>query len=237
MDMKQLKDFFADKKVSNILDTGTGTGDFITILKDVFPKAEITGIDPNTDSLHEAAKIYPELLFAEMSAEKLEFADNSFDLASISMALHHLPDIQKALKEIQRVVKPGGWIIVNELFSDNLSPAEEVHKMLHHFRSKIDRLTGVSHNETFKKEEIRDIVKASGIEIQFDFENSIEAISTAESNELEIRLEKMKLHLEKIKGRPEYDIFRPQVEEFRNAALKYGFQSPPRIVLVGKPAK
>src|SRR5690606_12062728 len=126
------------------------------------------------------------------NAEKLEFTDNSFDLASISMALHHLPDIQKALKEMQRVVKPRGWIIVNELFSDNLNQAEEVHKMLHHFRSKIDRLTGVSHNEIFKKDEIRAIVKASGIDIQFEFENHLEPVSLTESNELEERVEKMK---------------------------------------------
>ncbi len=234
--MIQLKDFFADKKVSTILDTGTGTGDFIEVLKEVFPKAELTGIDPNTDSLHEAAKIYPDLLFAEMGAENLNFDDNSFDLASISMALHHLPDIQKSLKEMQRVVKPGGWIIVNELFSDDLSPAEEVHKMMHHFRSKIDRLIGVSHNETFKKDEIRETIKAAGIKVLFDFENPVEPISLAESIELENRLDKMKLHLEKIKGRPEYDIFKPEIDEFRQAALKHGFQSPTRIVLVGKPA-
>ncbi len=235
--MKQLKDFFVNKKVSTILDTGTGTGDFIEVLKEVFNEARITGIDPNNESLQEAVKRFPEITFVEMSAEKLEFDDNSFDLVSISMALHHLPDIQKALNEIQRVVKPGGWIIVNELFSDNLNPAEEVHKMLHHFRSKIDRLTGINHNETFKKDEIREIVKASGIMVQFDFENPLEPISLAESNELDIRLEKMKLHLETIKARPEYDIFKPQIEEFRQAALKHGFQSPPRIVIVGKPAK
>lgn len=235
--MKKLKEFFADKEVLRILDTGTGTGDFIEVLKEVFPVVKITGIDPDSESLQEAANRFPEITFAKMGAENLEFDDNLFDLASISMALHHLPDIQKALKEMQRVVKPGGWIIVNELFSDNLSPAEEVHKMLHHFRSKIDRLTGVNHNETFKKDEIREIVRASGIEIQFDFENTMEAINLAESKEFEIRSEKMKLHLEKIKGRPEYDIFKPQIEEFRQAALTHGFQSPARIVLVGKPAK
>ena len=237
MNMKQLKDFFTGKEVSLILDAGTGSGDFIEVLNEVFPKAQITGIDPNIDSLYEAAKKYPDLLFAEMFAENLEFADNSFDLVSISMALHHLPDIQKALKEMQRVVKPGGWIIVNELFSDNLNPAEEVSKMLHHFRGKIDRLTGVSHNDTFKKDEIRDMIKAAGIEILFDFENPIEPISLAESNELENRLEKIKMHLETIKGRPEYEIFKPQIEEFRQAGLKYGFQSPTRIVVVGKLAK
>lgn len=235
--MKQLNDFFANKSVSAILDTGTGTGDFIEVLKKVFPNATITGIDPNTESLKEAALKYPEISFIEMSAENLEFNDNSFDLASISMALHHLPDIKKALEEIQRVVKPGGWIIVNELFSDNLKPAEEVHKMFHHFRSKIDRLIGVSHNETFKKDEIREIVKASGIDIQFEFENHLKPVSPDESNELENRVEKMKLHLEKINDRVEYDVFKPQIEQFREAALKYGFQSPPRIVLVGTPSK
>jgi ubiquinone/menaquinone biosynthesis C-methylase UbiE len=235
--MKQLTDFFANEKVSAILDTGTGTGDFIEVLKIVFPKSKITGIDPDIESLQEASKKYPELLFAKMGAENLNFNDNTFDLASISMALHHLPDIQEAMKEMQRVVKPNGWIIVNELFSDNLTPAEEVHKIMHHFRSKIDRLIGISHNETFKKEEIREIVKAAGIEAIFEFENQMEPISLADSNELENRLEKMKLHLEKIKGRPEYDIFQTQIEEFKKVALKHGFQSAPRLVLVGKPAK
>ena len=234
--MKQLEDFFADKKVSAILDIGTGTGDFVEVLKEIFPEAKITGIDPNAESLQEAAKKFPNVTFVEMCAENLEFTDNSFDLVSISMALHHLPDIQKALKEMQRVVKPMGWIIVNELFSDNLNPAEEVHKMMHHFRSSIDRLIDVSHNETFRKNEIRDMIKAAGIEILFDFENSMDPISLNESSELEIRLEKMKLHLEKIKGRPEYELFKPQIEAFRKAALEHGFQSAARIIVVGKPS-
>ncbi len=237
MNMKQLKNYFADKMVSTILDTGTGTGDFIEVLHELFPDAKITGIDPNKESLQEAAKKFPHVTFEEMGAENLGFSDNSFDLVSISMALHHLPDIQKALKEMQRVVKPDGWIIVNELFSDNLSPAEEVHKMFHHFRSRIDRLTGVNHNETFKKEEIKNIVNTAGIDILLDFENTTEPIILDNTGVLENRMEKMKLHLEKIKDHPEYNNLKPRVEEFRKAALKHGFQSAPRIVLVGKPAK
>lgn len=232
--MEKLLNFFQGKEVTSILDVGTGSGDFVGVLKDVFPEARITGVDPDGESLQEATKKYPEVSFVEMRAERLEFADNTFDLASISMALHHLPDIQTSLKEMQRVVKCGGWIIVNELFSDNLNPAQEVHKMFHHFRSKIDRLTGINHNETFEKEQIIQMVKEAGIQIQFYFENNQETNLIEKEGELEIRLEKMVQHLEKIKGLPEFEIFKPQIELFRERALKHGFQPATRIVVVGK---
>ena len=231
--MEKLVNYFRDKKVVSILDVGTGEGDFIEVLKDVFPEAHITGVDPNTESLKEAAKKYPDVLFAEMNGENLAFADESFDVASISMALHHLPDIQSALKEMQRVVKPGGWIIVNELFSDNLNPAQEVHKMFHHFRSLIDRLNGTFHQETFQKEQILQMVKMARIQVQLSFENKTETNLIAKEGELDIRIEKMKQHLEKIKGRPEYETLKPEIDKFRERALKHGFQPATRIVVVG----
>jgi ubiquinone/menaquinone biosynthesis C-methylase UbiE len=232
--MEQLKTWFSEFEINSILDVGTGSGDFIAVLKDVFPKTNINGVDPDTESLKEAAKKHPDCSFMEMNGEHLEFAENSFDLASISMALHHLPDIQKTLNEMQRVVKPGGWIIVNELFSDNLNPAQEVHKMFHHFRSSIDRLTGVNHNETFEKEQILQMIKKAGIKVQFHFENREETNLIALPGELDIRIEKMKQHLEKIKDFPEYEIYKPQIEEFRQRALLFGFQPATRIVVVGQ---
>jgi len=232
--MEQLKAYFSESEINSILDIGTGSGDFIEVLQDVFPQAQITGVDPDTESLQEAIKKYPEVTFGEMRAEILEFADNSFDLASISMALHHLPDIQTSLKEMLRVVKPGGWIIVNELFSDNLNPSQEVHKIFHHFRSKIDRLTGIYHQETFEKEQILHLVKAAGIQILLSFENTIQTNLIASPGELDVRIEKMKQHLEKIKGLPEYEIYKPQIEEFRQRALLFGFQPATRIVVVGQ---
>lgn len=232
--MEQLKAYFSECEINSILDIGTGSGDFIEVLQDVFPQAQITGVDPDTESLQEAIKKYPGVSFGEMRAEILEFADNSFDLASISMALHHLPDIQTSLKEMLRVVKPGGWIIVNELFSDNLNPSQEVHKIFHHFRSKIDRLTGIYHQETFEKEQILHLVKAAGIQIQLSFENTIQTNLIASPGELDVRIEKMKQHLEKIKGLPEYEIYKPQIEEFRQRALLFGFQPATRIVVVGQ---
>ena len=232
--MIQLADFFREKHIRSILDIGTGTGDFVAVLKEIFPASKITGIDPNLESLKEATLKYSDVTFLEMSGEKLAFEDNSFDLASISMALHHLPNISKTLDEMQRVTKSGGWIIVNELFSDNLNPAQEVHKMYHHFRSRVDQLTGTSHNETFKKEEILQIVENSGIEISLHFESNRNGNLIQNPEDVEERVEKMRKILEQVNGSHELVKLQVKINEFREAALKYGFQQATKVVVVGR---
>jgi ubiquinone/menaquinone biosynthesis C-methylase UbiE len=232
--MEQLIEYFQNKKVGTILDIGTGSGDFIVVLKKIFPASEIVGVDPNSDSLEEAKKLFSDVTFQEMGAEKLEFANDSFDVVSISMALHHLPEIEKSFLEIKRVVKPDGWIIISELFSDNLNPAQEVHKMFHHFRSKTHRILGVSHNETFKKGKIIKMIEDAGIKINFHFEFDAGGDFILNNEELESRVEKMKGMLESVKGYPEYKLLKPQIKEFGEKAAKFGFQPATRVVVVGR---
>ena len=232
--MEALRNFFYDKKVNKVLDVGTGPGSFIGVLKDSFPDAEIFGVDPDESSLNEAKQNFSDVIFQKMSAEELQFETGTFDVVSLSMALHHLQKVKRGLLEIKRVTKPQGWILINELFSDNLNPAQEVHKMFHHFRSQIDRLTGVSHRETFRKDEILQIVRQAGISIQFYFEHKRNVNLIVEKGELEKRVNKMKQKLETIKGRPEYDELKPQIEEFRKKALEHGFQPATNVVIVGR---
>lgn len=234
--MEQLRKYFKGHEINSILDVGTGTGDFVAVLKEVFPSSKITGIDPNVESLNQAIQKYADVTFSEMTGEKLDYENDSFDVASISMALHHLPDVSTTLKEMQRVVKPGGWIIVNELFSDNLNPAQEVHKMYHHFRSSIDRLIGVSHNETFKKEEILNLVENSGIEILYHFEFNKAGNLITGPEDIEERVEKMGQMLEPVKNFPEYEVLKPKIGEFRELVTKNGFQPATKVVVVGQKA-
>lgn len=230
--MEPLINYFIDIKAKNILDVGTGEGGFLPVLLKTFPGAIITGIDPNTDSLKVSEQKFPGIRFLEMEAEKLHFDDDQFDVVSISMALHHLPKIKKALKEIKRVVKPGGFIIINEPVSDNLNPAQEVYKMYHHFRSRIDRLMGTYHRQTFTCNAILQMLKTAELPVQFYFENRYYSHLSKFNGELEVRVEKMKEMLENIKGLPEYNQMQPQIEEFREKALKRGFQQPTNLVIV-----
>ena len=50
--------------------------------------------------------------FIVCDAENLPFADNTLDAAFITASLHHLPNPEKGLKEMKRVVKPGGLVII-----------------------------------------------------------------------------------------------------------------------------
>lgn len=231
--MEKLKAFFSDKEIESVLDVGTGSGNFIAILNKAMPDSSITGVDPSVDAMKEAVEFYPEVTFQEMTGEQLHFPANSFDVASISMALHHLPNIKKSLAEMKRVVNPGGFIIVNELFSDNLNEAQEVHKLMHHFRSKIDRLCGISHNETFTKKEILELVADSNLKILFHFENT-KASKPLTSEEINERSKKIDEMQSKVEGTPEYDDLSHEAKYIHEALQKYGFAMATRIVIVAK---
>jgi len=127
-----------------------------------------------------------------------------------------------------------GWIVVNELFSDNLNEAQEVHRLYHHFRSATDRVLGISHNETFRKYEIIQMVEKSGVNIQLHFECVEDKNLISGPEDIELRIENMEAALERIKGYAEYQLLQPKIEEFREKASKYGFQPATRIVLIGE---
>lgn len=104
---------FRDRRV---LEVGFGAGtDFIQWLR---AGAQVTGVDLTEEALRNLShriQTYglpaPERLQIA-DAENLPFPDNSFDLAYSFGVLHHTPDTEKAIRELIRVVKPGGEIKV-----------------------------------------------------------------------------------------------------------------------------
>ncbi len=63
-------------------------------------------------------------------AEKLPFADNSFDCIVNRLAIHHFFDPDKVLKEMKRVLKPKGKIIIADVYSSNNIADAELHNTL-----------------------------------------------------------------------------------------------------------
>jgi len=95
----------------------------------------------------------------DVNAETLEFGNDLFDTVCISFSLHHLSKIDKVLREMKRVLRPGGHFIMQEMFCDGKqSEAQKTDIRQHHWNAEIDSLFSVVHNKTLTKQKIEDIV-------------------------------------------------------------------------------
>lgn len=93
---------------TKILDLCCGSGQATQFL--VKSSQNVTGLDASPLSLKRARKKVPQAEYVEAFAEEMPFADNLFDIAHTSVALHEMEQkqLRKILQEVYRVLKPGG---------------------------------------------------------------------------------------------------------------------------------
>lgn len=235
--MEQLKTFFSGKQIHKVLDIGTGSGDFIKLLEPVFPaKTNIVGIDPSEEALTEARRAIDsdQVEFIRMEGEKLNFEDHSFDVVCLSNAMHHLASTEKTFAEMKRVVKPDGWILIAEIVSDKLNEAQENQKMWHHFKSYVDRKSGITHRETWTEAEVIEIIQASSIKpvLTFPFNRMAEPVTDPEK--LQNWSSAFAANLAQLEGQTEYQEKTSLFENFKERIKLYGFQLARQIVVVGQ---
>lgn len=104
-----------------LLDLAGGTGDVaFRVATAGGPNTHVTVADINREMLAvgreraEKRGLSSKVDFQEANAEELPFEDRSFDAATIAFGIRNVPRIPKALKEIRRVLKPGGRAFVLE---------------------------------------------------------------------------------------------------------------------------
>jgi ubiquinone/menaquinone biosynthesis C-methylase UbiE len=94
------------------LDVGCGNGAFTEEIIARCDPATVMAIDPSDEQLA-FARTRPGTKMAKFEvgdAHKLSFDDGSFDAAIMALVLAFLPDPNKAVAELARVVRPGGWV-------------------------------------------------------------------------------------------------------------------------------
>ncbi|MBL0692067.1 bifunctional demethylmenaquinone methyltransferase/2-methoxy-6-polyprenyl-1,4-benzoquinol methylase UbiE [Comamonas sp. JC664] len=109
----------AAKEGDRILDCASGTGDLALVFKrKVGASGRVVGTDFCPEMLEnapaKAEKAGLQVEFQVADAMDLPFADNTFDVASISFGIRNVDDPVKCLKEMARVVRPGGRVVVLE---------------------------------------------------------------------------------------------------------------------------
>ena len=137
-----------------MLDLGCGEGRHIFGVMEQFPDLKCIGLDPHIKSL-EKAKEGLEFLesisnrktnFLSGSAYSLPFNDNSFDLVVCSEVLEHLHEYKDAIKEISRVLRPGGQFLASV-------PAELPEKICWYLSEEYQNQPG-GHLRIFKKNKL-----------------------------------------------------------------------------------
>lgn len=113
------------KPTMSILDIGCGPGSITIGLAQRVPNGEVVGIDRVSDILEQARELAIDtgtsnVLFTHGDLYSLDYADNSFDVVYAHQVLQHLTDPQRALREIRRLLKPGGIVAVRDADYDTM---------------------------------------------------------------------------------------------------------------------
>jgi ubiquinone/menaquinone biosynthesis C-methylase UbiE len=101
-----IRDWVMPRPGDRVLDVGCGRGHLVGALRELGVNAEGIDLNPN------AAEVAVVPHVQTMSATKLEFPDSSFDAVVSFHAIEHIPDIDAALAEMTRVVRPQGKVLM-----------------------------------------------------------------------------------------------------------------------------
>ena len=110
---------------SRILDCGCGPGSITVGLAQWAPDGDTVGIDLGAEQLDGARALARDLdlknvAFRQGDIFDLPFADDSFDVVFSQTVLYHIPDPDKALAEIKRVLRPGGLVALRDVINASI---------------------------------------------------------------------------------------------------------------------
>lgn len=97
---------------TTVLDIGCGTGRLLRDVRARWPKGELIGVDPAEGMIAVARNLTPEATLLVGMAEALPLGAGSIDVALSTLSFHHWRDQAAALREIARVLRPGGRFVL-----------------------------------------------------------------------------------------------------------------------------
>lgn len=105
------------------LDVGSGTGRFTPALAHAF--GPVTGIEPSVRmrEIAQAQSVHPDVRYLAGSAGDMPVPSASADYVLMFLSWHHVQDKARAVRELARVLRPGGRLLMRSNFSDHIPPS------------------------------------------------------------------------------------------------------------------
>lgn len=137
-----------------LLDIGCGTGVLLRRLSAIHPAARLTGVDPVPEMLAIARRRLPSAVELQRGwAETLPFADRQFDVVVSCNMFHYIAEPDTALREIKRVLRPDGRLVITDWCGDYL-----MCRVLDAYQ----RLFGRAHGRVYRTRECAALVEQAG---------------------------------------------------------------------------
>ena len=130
---EQAIELMAIPSVARILDVGCGSGWATRLMAERALRGKVIGIDIADEMIklaRETSRSLPNVEFQVASAEDLPFSDGEFTHAFSMESLYYYADMSSALREIKRVLRPGGrFISVVDLYRENAPSAQWIDQL------------------------------------------------------------------------------------------------------------
>jgi len=141
-----------------VLEIGCGTGNGSKLIKKYFQAKRIYATDLDKRMIDIAKKNNSDdsISFEVQDATKLKYKDNYFDAVFDSGVIHHIPNWKDCLKELQRVLKPKGQLIIEDLSIETFSTT---------FGKLMKKLLDHPYNSMYKEDEFVEYIKEIGFKI------------------------------------------------------------------------
>lgn len=233
--MLHLKEYLPGLRPGLALDVGTRFGEFAFTLAEVMPAgSRIVGLDCDTAAVAQAREKNGGrgVEFLVGDGAHLDFPDGAAELAAISNTLHHIEDYDAVLDEMVRVLRPGGVLLVNEMFSDRQNEAQQTHFAQHTLEAGLDMLSGGFQRPTWRRDAIIAILDRLPLE-------DVRTVELLEEPEMDRKLAaktaKLKETVEKKAfGRPEFAALLAEAERIQARFAHTGIQRCTQLVYIGR---
>lgn len=220
-----------------VLDVATGRGGFVPVLRRYLGSyTHIVGIDVHLPAIQAArcSRAGEHASFVRMNAECLALQDACFDTVCAARSIHHWGDAPQVLREMVRVLKPGGHMVVSDLHRDARTKAQRTDIGLHHWAAAVDTGLGLVHNRTLSRQQIVDLLEDTGLAYLQVYERSDTTSDPLDLVRIRAREELIDRYLERARQTATYQVFEQGGEALRRRLREVGTQSEPEVLIVGQ---
>lgn len=152
---------FIPQKTGTILDVACGTGATTRYLLNFYAPHQVTGINISAKQLDICRQMAPGCHFLEMDAVNLQFPDASFEAVVCVEAAFHFQTREKFLREVLRVLKPGGTLVLSDALISSVAKEQRPHFPEANFIEQLDDYRGLYRQLGFSEVVIEDATKQS----------------------------------------------------------------------------